>query len=106
MITKLTLEIADKVKKGDVLFELDDKDLQTKKTSNKTEIAGAKLAVETHRLNLEKAMLNFDHVKELFTNKLVASVEWPAWSPRKDSSMCCRFSRPMPTRRSSPWTRC
>ena len=72
LISKLTLDIGDKVKKGDVLFELDDKDLQTEKTSRTTEIAGAKLAVETQRLNLEKAKLNFDRVQGLFSSKLVA----------------------------------
>lgn len=72
LISKLTLDLGDKVRKGDVLFELDDKDLQTEKISRSTEIAGAKLAVETQRLNLEKAKLNFDRVKELFASKLVA----------------------------------
>lgn len=72
LIAKLTLDIGDKVKKGDVLFELDDKDLQTEKASRKTEIAGARLAVETQKLQLEKAKLNFDRVKDLFASKLVA----------------------------------
>ncbi len=63
---------SDKVKKGDVLFELDDKDLQTEKVSRKTEIAGARLAVETQKLQLEKAKLNFDRVKGLFESRLVA----------------------------------
>ena len=72
LIAKLTLDIGDKVKKGDVLFELDDKDLQTEKSSRKTEIAGAQLAVETQKLQLEKAKLNFDRVKGLFESKLVA----------------------------------
>ena len=72
LISKLTLDIGDKVKKGDVLFELDDKDLQTEKTSRKTEIAGAKLAVQTQTLLLEKSKLNIERVKELFGNKLVA----------------------------------
>lgn len=72
LISKLTLDIGDKVKKGDVLFELDDKDLQTEKSSRKTEIAGARLAVETQKLQLEKAKLNFDRVKGLFESKLVA----------------------------------
>ena len=72
LISKLTLDIGDKVKKGDVLFELDDKDLQTEKTSRKTEIAGAKLAVETQKIQLEKSKLNFDRIKGLFANKLVA----------------------------------
>ena len=72
LISKLTLDIGDRVKKGDVLFELDDKDLQTEKSSRKTEIAGARLAVETQKLQLEKAKLNFDRVKGLFESKLVA----------------------------------
>lgn len=72
LISKLILDIGDKVKRGEVLFELDDKDLQTEKTWRKTEIAGAKLAVETQRLQLEKAKLSFDRVKALYDNKLVA----------------------------------
>jgi HlyD family secretion protein len=72
LISKLTLDIGDKVKKGDILFELDDKDLQTEKTSRQTEIAGASLAVETQRLQLEKSKLNFDRIKKLFEEKLVA----------------------------------
>lgn len=72
LISKLTLDIGDKVKKGKILFELDDKDLQTEKSSRKTEISGAKLAVETQRLQLEKAKLSFDRVKGLFESKLVA----------------------------------
>lgn len=76
LISKLTLDIGDKVKKGDVLFELDDKDLQTEKVSRKTEIAGARLAVETQKLQLEKAKLNFDRVKGLFEGKLVAQEDY------------------------------
>jgi RND family efflux transporter MFP subunit len=72
LISRLSLDIGDRVKKGDVLFELDDKDLQTEKVSRKTEIAGARLAVETQRLQLEKAKLNLERVKDLFASKLVA----------------------------------
>jgi HlyD family secretion protein len=72
LIAKLTLDIGDKVKKEDVLFELDDKDLQTEKTSRQTEIAGAKLAVQTQTLLLEKSSLSFQRIRELFGNKLVA----------------------------------
>ncbi len=72
LIAKLTLDIGDKVRKGDVLFELDDQDLQTEKASRQTEIAGAKLAVQTQTLLLEKSKLNFQRVQELFGDKLVA----------------------------------
>ncbi len=72
LIAKLTLDIGDKVKKGDVLFELDDKDLQTEKSSRKTEIAGARLAVETQKLQLEKAGLSFERIKRMFESLLVS----------------------------------
>lgn len=72
LISKLTVDLGDKVKKGDILFALDDYDLQTEKSSRKTEISGAKLAVETQNIQLEKAKLNFDRIKELFATKLVA----------------------------------
>jgi RND family efflux transporter MFP subunit len=72
LISKLTLDIGDKVRKGDILFELDDKDLQTEKSSRKSEIAGARLAVATQTILLEKAQLNFDRIKALFDGKLVA----------------------------------
>ena len=72
LISILTLDIGDKVKRGDALFELDDKELQTEKTSRLTEIAGAKLAVQTQTLLLEKSKLNFERVRELFGNKLVS----------------------------------
>jgi RND family efflux transporter MFP subunit len=72
LISKLTLDIGDKVRKGDVLFELDDKDLQTEKSSRQTEIAGARLAVETQKLLVEKAKISFDRAQELFANKLIA----------------------------------
>ena len=36
LISQLTLDIGDTVKKGDILFALDDKDLQTEKPTRKT----------------------------------------------------------------------
>ena len=73
IISTLTLDIGDKVQKGDVLFELNDKDLQTEKSSREIEIAGAKLAIETQKLTLEKAKLNFERVKTLFDQKAATS---------------------------------
>ena len=73
IISTLTLDIGDKVQKGEVLFELNDKDLQTEKSSRAIEIAGAKLAIETQKLTLEKAKLNFERVKALFDQKAATS---------------------------------
>ena len=72
LIAKLSLDIGDKVKKGAILFTLNDYDLQTEKSSRKTEIEGAKLAVQTQTVQLEKTKLAFDRTKELFSQKLVS----------------------------------
>jgi HlyD family secretion protein len=72
LIAKLSLDIGDKVKKGAILFTLNDYDLQTEKSSRKTEIEGAKLAVQTQTIQLEKTKLAFDRTKELFSQKLVS----------------------------------
>ena len=72
LIAKLSLDIGDKVKKGAILFTLNDYDLQTEKSSRKTEIEGAKLAVQTQTIQLEKMKLAFDRTKELFSQKLVS----------------------------------
>ena len=72
LISKLVLDIGDRVKKGDVLFELDDKELQTERISRQIEIAGASLAVETQRVLLEKSELGFRRQRSLFEDKLIA----------------------------------
>ena len=72
IISKLTLDIGDKVKMGEVLFALSDYDLQTEKASRKTEIEGARLAVETQKLQLRKSRMSFDRTKQLFESKLVS----------------------------------
>ncbi len=71
-IDKLPVDIGDKVKKGDVLFTLDDQDLQTEKAQHKIEIDGAKLQVTGARLAVEKLEINFKRTKELFESKLLA----------------------------------
>ncbi len=64
-IDLLPVDIGDKVKKGDLLFTLDDTDLQIELASRKTEI-------EVARLQLEKAKRNFDRVQKLYSDKLIS----------------------------------
>ncbi|MBI2948016.1 MAG: biotin/lipoyl-binding protein, partial [Verrucomicrobia bacterium] len=45
-IKTLDVDLGDRVKRGDVLFTLDDSDLQIEKQSRETEIDGAKLQLE------------------------------------------------------------
>ena len=71
-IDKLPVDIGDKVKKGEMLFTLDDTDLQTEKSQRMIEIDGAKLQVTGSRLAMEKVQLTFNRNNDLFDSKLVS----------------------------------
>lgn len=71
-VEELPVEIGDKIKKGDVLFTLNDQDLQTEKDQRQIEIAGSKLQVNASQLAVEKAELNFKRTQELHERKLVS----------------------------------
>jgi RND family efflux transporter MFP subunit len=59
------VDIGDKVNKGDLLCALDDRDLQSERDTQITEIQGAQLAVE-------KAKRNFERNKDLHDHNLVS----------------------------------
>jgi RND family efflux transporter MFP subunit len=65
----LHVEIGDQVKAGELLAEIDDRDLLTEKQSIVTEIDGAKLSVEKNRRNFERA-------KELHESKLISQEQY------------------------------
>ncbi len=69
-IDKLLVDLGDKVKKGDLLFALDDSDLQIERSQRQTEIDATKLQIEGARLTLEKLQIDFDRTKQIFENKL------------------------------------
>jgi RND family efflux transporter MFP subunit len=71
-IDKLPVEIGDFVKKGELLFTLDDTDLQTEKAQRQIEIEGSKLQVNKAALDVEKLDLAFKRNKDLHQSKLVA----------------------------------
>ena len=64
-IEVLPVDIGDSVKKGDLLFALDDKELQNEKSSNLTEIERAKL-------QLDQAQRNFKRAQQLYEGKLIS----------------------------------
>jgi RND family efflux transporter MFP subunit len=64
-VSVLPVDIGDKVTKGTVLCQLDDSDLQTERSSQITQIDGAKLQVE-------KARRNYERNKDLHASKLVS----------------------------------
>lgn len=64
-ILKLNVQPGVSVKAGQVLVEIDDRDILTELDSATTEIEGAKLTVD-------KTKRNFDRAKDLFTQKLIS----------------------------------
>lgn len=64
-IELLPVDIGDSVKKGELLFSLDDKELQNQKASSVTE-------VERARLQLQQSERNFKRGEELFKANLIA----------------------------------
>jgi RND family efflux transporter MFP subunit len=68
-IKALHVEAGDSVNEGEVLVEIDDRDLLTEKQSILTEIDGAKLEVEKDRRNYERA-------KELHDAKLISREQY------------------------------
>jgi RND family efflux transporter MFP subunit len=64
-VKKLCVEPGDQVKAGDLLAEIDDRDLQTERKSALTEIEGAKLGVDRTERNYRRS-------KELFDSRLVS----------------------------------
>ena len=64
-IKTLDVDLGDPVKKGDVLFTLDDSDLQIEKQTRETEIDGAKL-------QLDKGERNYERAKELYEAELIS----------------------------------
>jgi len=64
-IATLLVDIGDKLKKDDVIFTMDDTDLQTERSSSQTEIEGAQLQVE-------KAERNYKRSQQLFSDRLIS----------------------------------
>ena len=64
-IEQLPVDIGDRVKKGDLLFKLDDKELQQQKASNVT-------AIERAKLELEKAERDYRRAEQLLSERLIS----------------------------------
>jgi len=64
-IEELPVDIGDTVKKGNLLFKLDDKELQQQRSSNLTDIDKAKL-------ELEKAQRDYKRAQKLLADKLIS----------------------------------
>ena len=70
-IEALAVDIGDQVRKSDLLFTLNDKDLQTERSSRVQEIDGAKL-------QLDRAKRNYDRAQQLYQDRLIAQENYEA----------------------------
>lgn len=86
LVDQLPVDIGDHVKKGALLFTLDDRDLQTEKAQREIEIEGARLRVNSAVLTLEKADLTFKRIQELATGKLVSQETFDNTRLERDSA--------------------
>ena len=64
-VEELPVDVGDHLKKGALLFKLDDKELQQQRASNLTDIDKAKL-------NLEKAERDYKRAQQLLAEKLIS----------------------------------
>ena len=64
-VDQLPVDLGDRIKKGNLLFKLDDKELQQQRASNLTDIEKAKLS-------LEKAERDYKRAKQLLADKLIS----------------------------------
>ncbi len=65
-IDKLPVDISDQVKKGELLFSLDDKELQNERASSVTDI-------ERARLELDQAKRNYERARQLHEDNLISA---------------------------------
>ncbi|HAB18148.1 MAG TPA: efflux RND transporter periplasmic adaptor subunit [Verrucomicrobiota bacterium] len=68
-ILVLAVDLGDQVKKDDLLFQLDDRDLQIEKEQRETSIARA-------RLNLDQARRDYERALQLFNEKLLPGQDY------------------------------
>ncbi len=64
-IEELPVDLGDRVRKGDLLFKLDDAELQQQRASNLT-------AIERSKLELEKGERDFKRAQQLLNDKLIS----------------------------------
>lgn len=78
-IRSIKVIVGQKVKKGDLLIELDDKDLLTNKSSAEIQIEGTKVS-------LNRSQRNFERAQKLYDRKLLSQEEYENARSERDSA--------------------
>lgn len=85
-ISELPVDVGDRIRRGGLLFALDDKDLKIEVESREKQIESTRLQLDKARIAMEQAKRDFDRDAELFEAKLVARQVYEATRQRYESA--------------------
>lgn len=86
-IIELPVDVGDRVKKGGLLFALDDRDLRIEVESRQKQIESAKLQLDKARITMDQAKRDHERDKMLFEEKLLSEQAFEASRERYESAM-------------------
>ena len=86
-ISELPVDVGDAVKKGALLFALDDRDLKLEVETRQKQIESTKLQLDKARIAMDQAKRDHDRDQELFEAKLLSEQAFEASRERHQSAM-------------------
>lgn len=86
-IFELPVDVGDQVKKGGLLFALDDRDLRIEAETRQNQIESTKLQFDKARLMMEQAKRDYERDKEMFEARLLSQQVFETTRQRYESSM-------------------
>lgn len=85
-INELPVDVGDQVKRGELLFSLDDRDLRLEVETQQKQVESAKLQLEKARLAMEQARRDYERDQRLFEDKLVSEQVYETSRQRWESA--------------------
>ncbi len=86
-ISELPVDVGDQVKKGSLLFALDDRDLNLEVETRQKEIDNTKLQLDKARIAMDQAKRDYLREQELFEAKLLSEQAYEASQQRHESAI-------------------
>ena len=86
-ISELPVDVGDQVKKGSLLFALDDRDLKLEVETRQKQIENTKLQLDKSRIAMDQAKRDYERDQELFEAKLLSEQAYEASRQRHESSI-------------------
>ena len=86
-ISELPVDVGDQVKKGSLLFALDDRDLKLEVETRQKQVENTKLQLDKSRIDMDQAKRDYERDQELFEAKLLSEQAYEASRQRHESSI-------------------